>query len=160
MLNSIIVSITSQLPAFLANGAQMVVTLLQGVAQTAPQLIAAFFNMLNSIITSITAQLPTFLANGAQMIVALLQGIAQQIPNVVPAAMNTVTTSVKAPRASFTDKTAIVQTAGNPTAQLLACDLECGAILQRYSCLNCAYDEIARGMNEADKESINMIIVV
>jgi hypothetical protein len=56
-------------------------------------------------------------------------------------AKNIVTTSVAAPRAQGT-KIAIVQTAGNRTAQLLGCELGVRAILQKESCLDCAYDEV------------------
>jgi hypothetical protein len=53
---------------------------------------------------------------------------------------NIVTTSVAAPRAQG-KKIAIVQTAGNATAQLLSCELTVPTIIQRRSCLNCTYDE-------------------
>ncbi|KAL2850197.1 hypothetical protein BJY01DRAFT_245663 [Aspergillus pseudoustus] len=61
------------------------------------------------------------------------------------------TTSVAAPRAQGR-KIAIVQTAGNETAQLLACELGVRVILQKESCLDCAYDEAV--------EKHKMIIVV
>lgn len=54
--------------------------------------------------------------------------------------MDIITTSVECPQA-FGKKIAIVQTAGNPTAQLLACEGSVDAIIQKLSCLNCAYDE-------------------
>ncbi|CEL02065.1 hypothetical protein ASPCAL01640 [Aspergillus calidoustus] len=53
---------------------------------------------------------------------------------------NIMTTSVAAPRAQE-KKIAIVQTAGNATAQLLSCELAVPTIIQRRSCLNCTYDE-------------------
>ncbi|KAH8433798.1 uncharacterized protein LDX57_011432 [Aspergillus melleus] len=55
-------------------------------------------------------------------------------------AKNIMTTSVAAPRAQK-DKIAIVQTARNETAQLLSCELGVQTILQKQSCLDCAYDQ-------------------
>ncbi|GES65487.1 hypothetical protein ATEIFO6365_0010041000 [Aspergillus terreus] len=69
-------------------------------------------------------------------------------------AKNIVTTSVAAPRAQGS-KIAIVQTAGNRTAQLLGCELGVRAILQKESCLDCAYDEAL----EEGVKTYKMIIV-
>jgi hypothetical protein len=64
-----------------------------------------------------------------------------------------ITTSFAAPVAKD-KRMSIVQTAGNPTAQLLACQAGVNAILQKWSCLNCAYREAI-----ADTEAnITMII--
>lgn len=59
-------------------------------------------------------------------------------------ASNVMTTSVATPRAQGT-KIAVVQTAGNEYAQLLSCELGVPALIQRYSCLNCAYDQAMKG---------------
>lgn len=52
-----------------------------------------------------------------------------------------ITTSIAAPSAKDDNIIAIVQTKGNPVAQLLACEDEHGAILQSGCCLNCAFEQ-------------------
>lgn len=73
-------------------GAQVLVNLLTGIAQSLPNVIATAVQIIQAIITSLNMNLPQILSAGGQILIALISGIAMLIPSLTGLAFNIIFT--------------------------------------------------------------------
>lgn len=83
--------IASMFPTIVEIGCDLILNLVQGLAQSMPILIDGAFQAISGWITAIFSSLPTVLSCGAQIINTLLNGIIQSIPNFVSGVKNVMT---------------------------------------------------------------------
>jgi phage-related protein len=97
LVNSILQSIISRLPAFIQTGLQMLTSLAQGVVNALPALLAMISNLVTQILQIIVQNLPLILSAGATILLTLIQGIANNLHLMIPivfALINTVVTII------------------------------------------------------------------
>jgi tape measure domain-containing protein len=85
-IDSILVIITSNLPTLLENGRQMLLSLIQGIIDTIPQLLPVVTEIINTLVNTIVSYLPIILEMGTQILLKIVNGITKMLPDIVSAA--------------------------------------------------------------------------
>jgi tape measure domain-containing protein len=85
-IDSILVIITSNLPTLLENGRQMLLSLIQGIIDTIPQLLPVVTEIINTLVNTIVSYLPRILEMGTQILLKIVNGITKMLPDIVSAA--------------------------------------------------------------------------
>lgn len=73
------------LPMLVDAGIQLIISLLQGIAQSLPKLVPQIVNAVVLICNTITQNLPMLIEVSLQIIIALVQGIIQALPQLIDA---------------------------------------------------------------------------
>lgn len=85
-IDSILGIITSNLPTLLENGRQMLLSLIQGIIDTIPQLLPIVTEIINTLVNTIASYLPMILEMGTQILLKIVNGITTMLPDIVSAA--------------------------------------------------------------------------
>lgn len=85
-IDSILGIITSNLPTLLENGRQMLLSLIQGIIDTIPQLLPVVTEIINTLVNTIVPYLPRILEMGTQILLKIVSGITEMLPGIVSAA--------------------------------------------------------------------------
>jgi tape measure domain-containing protein len=85
-IDSILGIITSNLPTLLENGRQMLLSLIQGIIDTIPQLLPVVTEIINTLVNTIVSYLPRILEMGTQILLKIVNGITKMLPDIVSAA--------------------------------------------------------------------------
>jgi tape measure domain-containing protein len=85
-IDSILGIITSNLPTLLENGRQMLLSLIQGIIDTIPQLLPVVTKIVTTLVNTIASYFPKFLEAGTQVLLKIVDGIMQMLPDIVSAA--------------------------------------------------------------------------
>jgi tape measure domain-containing protein len=85
-IDSILGIITSNLPTLLENGRQMLLSLIQGIIDTIPQLLPVVTGIINTLVNTIVSYLPRILEMGTQILLKIVNGITKMLPDIVSAA--------------------------------------------------------------------------
>lgn len=83
MIPQIAQAFTAALPVIIQAGVNIFTSLVDGLVQAIPQIVAAIPQIINALITAITSNLPTIINGAVQIMLALIQGLAQAIPMLV-----------------------------------------------------------------------------
>lgn len=79
--------INQYLPIFVQKGTEILVKLIEGIANAIPGVVSVISQVIESLVQTISTVLPTILAAGVQILTALINGIAQALPTIIQAAM-------------------------------------------------------------------------
>lgn len=80
-------AINQYLPIFVQKGTEILVKLIEGIANAIPGVVSVISQVLESLVQTISTVLPTILAAGVQILTALINGIAQALPTIIQAAI-------------------------------------------------------------------------
>jgi hypothetical protein len=94
IIQSIIQSITQNLPMILETGIQILTQLIQGLITMLPQLMTMAQTFITTIGNALNENLPTIIEMGIQLLTSLIQGIVQMLPNLLLTAMQLLETIV------------------------------------------------------------------
>ena len=81
-------SIIQSLPQLLSTGAQIVGSLITGLASAAPGLLQQAVDMIGTLVSGLQQNLPLVLAKGAELLAKLGEGIRQGLPSLVSQALD------------------------------------------------------------------------
>lgn len=79
--------INQYLPIFVQKGTEILVKLIEGIANAIPGVVSVISQVIESLVQTISTVLPTILAAGVQILTALINGIAQALPTIIQAAI-------------------------------------------------------------------------
>lgn len=88
--------ILDQVPKMLEVGTSIISSILSGIAERAPSLIAQAIPVLAGFVTTLLGQLPVLVDAGLKVVVALAEGVADALPQLIPAAVAAVIGIVQA----------------------------------------------------------------
>lgn len=80
-------AINQYLPIFVQKGTEILVKLIEGIANAIPGVVSVISQVMESLVQTISTVLPTILAAGVQILTALINGIAQALPTIIQAAI-------------------------------------------------------------------------
>lgn len=80
-------AINQYLPIFVQKGTEILVKLIEGIANAIPGVVSVISQVIESLVQTISTVLPTILATGVQILTALINGIAQALPTIIQAAI-------------------------------------------------------------------------
>lgn len=80
-------AINQYLPIFVQKGTEILVKLIEGIANAIPGVVSVISQVIESLVQTISTVLPTILAAGVQILTALINGIAQALPTIIQAAV-------------------------------------------------------------------------
>lgn len=80
-------AINQYLPIFVQKGTEILVKLIEGIANAIPGVVSVISRVIESLVQTISTVLPTILAAGVQILTALINGIAQALPTIIQAAL-------------------------------------------------------------------------
>ena len=80
-------AINQYLPIFVQKGTEILVKLIEGIANAIPGIVSVISQVIESLVQTISTVLPTILAAGVQILTALINGIAQALPTIISAAI-------------------------------------------------------------------------
>lgn len=80
-------AINQYLPIFVQKGTEILVKLIEGIANAIPGVVSVISQVIGSLVQTISTVLPTILAAGVQILTALINGIAQALPTIIQAAI-------------------------------------------------------------------------
>lgn len=80
-------AINQYLPIFVQKGTEILVKLIEGIANAIPGVVSVISQVIESLVQTISTVLPTILAAGVQILTALINGIAQALPIIIQAAI-------------------------------------------------------------------------
>lgn len=80
-------AINQYLPIFVQKGTEILVKLIEGIANAIPGVVSVISRVIESLVQTISTVLPTILAAGVQILTALINGIAQALPTIIQAAI-------------------------------------------------------------------------
>lgn len=80
-------AINQYLPIFVQKGTEILVKLIEGIANAIPGVVSVISQVIESLVQTISTVLPTILAAGVQILTALINGIAQALPTIIQAAL-------------------------------------------------------------------------
>ena len=80
-------AINQYLPIFVQKGTEILVKLIEGIANAIPGIVSVISQVIESLVQTISTVLPTILAAGVQILTALINGIAQALPTIIQAAI-------------------------------------------------------------------------
>lgn len=80
-------AINQYLPIFVQKGTEILVKLIEGIANAIPGVVSVISQIIESLVQTISTVLPTILAAGVQILTALINGIAQALPTIIQAAI-------------------------------------------------------------------------
>lgn len=80
-------AINQYLPIFVQKGTEILVKLIEGIANAIPGVVSVISQVIESLVQTISTVLPTILAAGIQILTALINGIAQALPTIIQAAI-------------------------------------------------------------------------
>ena len=83
--------VTTQLPALMQSGLQLLTSVIQGITANLPQLLTTAVSILTTLVNGIANGLPTLLPTAIQMIVTLVQGIVDNLPRIIASGLNLLT---------------------------------------------------------------------
>ena len=83
VLQNVLTALVQAAPMFLQGAIQMFSGLLQGLAQTAPQLTAQIPAMVGQLVTTLVANLPGMISGALQLFLGIATGLVQAIPVVI-----------------------------------------------------------------------------
>lgn len=79
--------INQYLPIFVQKGTEILVKIIEGIANAIPGVVSVISQVIESLVQTISTVLPTILAAGVQILTALINGIAQALPTIIQAAI-------------------------------------------------------------------------
>lgn len=79
--------INQYLPIFVQKGTEILVKLIEGIANAIPGVVSVISQVIESLVQTISTVLPTILAAGVQILTALINGIVQALPTIIQAAI-------------------------------------------------------------------------
>ena len=86
-LPALLLQVTSYLqfalPGWLAAGAQLLTTIMDGITQNAPQLMNSAVAIITTLVSGLGAQLPTLVPSALNMVMALVGGLIANIPQLI-----------------------------------------------------------------------------
>lgn len=85
-------AINQYLPIFVQKGTEILVKLIEGIANAIPGVVSVISQVIESLVQTISTVLPTILAAGVQILTALINGIAQALPTIIQAAIQIIMT--------------------------------------------------------------------
>lgn len=91
ILTMITTIVTTYLPQMLNAGIQILQTILNGILQTIPQLLPVILNVVMTILNTIAQNLPKILDAGMKVLMALLDGIAKMLPQIITMVLQIIT---------------------------------------------------------------------
>ncbi|QFG05171.1 tape measure protein [Bacillus phage 268TH004] len=91
LLYQIATTLLAQLPQFILIGGQVVTSIAQGLASSAPQLTTYLLTLLSNIITNMAAVYPQVVMAGMQILTSLLQGIITAVPTLLSTISSVIT---------------------------------------------------------------------
>lgn len=80
-------AINQYLPIFVQKGTEILVKLIEGIANAIPGVVSVISQVIESLVQTISTVLPTILTAGVQILTALINGIAQALPTIIQAAI-------------------------------------------------------------------------
>lgn len=80
-------AINQYLPIFVQKGTEILVKLIEGIANAIPGVVSVISQVIESLVQTISTVLPTILAAGVQILTALINGIVQALPTIIQAAI-------------------------------------------------------------------------
>lgn len=80
-------AINQYLPIFVQKGTEILVKLIEGIANAIPGVVSVISQVIESLVQTISTVLPTILAAGVQILTALINGITQALPTIIQAAI-------------------------------------------------------------------------
>lgn len=80
-------AINQYLPIFVQKGTEILVKLIEGIANAIPGVVSVISQVIESLVQTISTVLPTILVAGVQILTALINGIAQALPTIIQAAI-------------------------------------------------------------------------
>lgn len=80
-------AINQYLPIFVQKGTEILVKLIEGIANAIPGVVSVISQVIESLVQTISTVLPTIPAAGVQILTALINGIAQALPTIIQAAI-------------------------------------------------------------------------
>lgn len=123
IIQNLVSGITSQIPAFIASGAdliaklaqafatmfpvivnagiQLIASLVEGVGQNAGSLISSAITIIGTLVNTLLSALPQLISIGMQLLVNVTQGILQNIPQLLSTAQQIVTNFINNLQANF-----------------------------------------------------------
>lgn len=84
-------AINQYLPIFVQKGTEILVKLIEGIANAIPGVVSVISQVIETLVQTISTILPTILAAGVQILTALINGIAQALPTIIQAAIQIIT---------------------------------------------------------------------
>lgn len=91
ILTMITTIVTTYLPQMLNAGIQILQTILNGIMQTIPQLLPVILNVVMTILNTIAQNLPKILDAGMKVLMALLDGISKMLPQIITMVLQIIT---------------------------------------------------------------------
>lgn len=80
-------AINQYLPIFVQKGTEILVKLIEGIANAIPGVVSVISQVIESLVQTISTVLPTIIQAGVQILTALINGIAQALPTIIQAAI-------------------------------------------------------------------------
>lgn len=80
-------AINQYLPIFVQKGTEILVKLIEGIANAIPGIVSVISQVIESLVQTISTVLPTIIQAGVQILTALINGIAQALPTIIQAAI-------------------------------------------------------------------------
>lgn len=71
------------LPTFLQVGISIVLSLVQGLAESAPQIIAAIGELIPQLVVTIVENIPQIIAGAQQLFIGIVEGLSQALPSII-----------------------------------------------------------------------------
>lgn len=96
IVGDIVSHLAKALPGILSFGAELIVTLVQGIAQSLPTVARAAVNIGLSLLDTLFGMIPMLVEAGFDIIVGLYEGIAEALPTLIPTAIQAIIQFVQA----------------------------------------------------------------
>ena len=80
-------AINQYLPIFVQKGTEILVKLIEGIANAIPGVVSVISQVIEALVQTISTVLPTILEAGVQILTALINGITQALPTIIQAAI-------------------------------------------------------------------------
>ncbi|WP_163255743.1 phage tail protein [Bacillus tropicus] len=93
-VTQIVAFLTTQLPQFVQKGVEILMSIINGIVQSLPQLVTAITTIIQTLVNGFAVLLPTILQIGIQIIQSLITGIVQILPALVTSAAQIITTLI------------------------------------------------------------------
>lgn len=96
-MTDLIGKLSDRLPELLNTGIELIISLINGIAQTAPELIPQMTNAILTMVQTLTApeNLSQLVSSGIDLILQLVVGLVQAIPELIPAIFEAIGTIVQ-----------------------------------------------------------------
>ena len=90
LIETAITVISEMAPDIVAQGAKLLSSLISGIINNLPALVASVLDIVNTLLNTLLENLPMIIEMGMQMLASLIQGIANMLPSLIPAIIDAV----------------------------------------------------------------------